>query len=45
MGLSIEREVQSVSWKKDGMLYQLLQSDGKLSADELVEMAAEVIEK
>lgn len=38
-------EVQSVSWKKDGMYYQLMQIDGKLSASELAEMAKEVIEK
>ena len=38
-------EVQSVSWKNDGMYYQLLQIDGKLFADELVEMAKEIIEK
>ena len=39
------KEIQSVSWKKDDMSYQLLQIDGKLSADELVEMAKEVIGK
>ena len=39
------KEIQSVSWKKDDMSYQLLQIDGKLSADELVEMAEEVIGK
>lgn len=38
-------EVQSVTWKKDGMYYQLMQIDGKLSTDELVEMATEVIKK
>ena len=38
-------KVQSVTWKKDGIQYQLLQLDGKLSADELVDMAGEVIEK
>ncbi len=37
-------EVQSVSWKKDDMYYQLLQIDGKLSADDLVEMAKEILE-
>ncbi len=37
-------EVQSVSWEKDGMYYQLMQIDGKLSADALADMAAEVIE-
>ena len=39
------KEVQSVSWKKDGMYYQLLQIDGKLSADELADMATEIIKK
>ena len=39
------KEVQSVSWKKDGMYYQLLQIDGNLTADELTEMASEVIKK
>ena len=38
-------EVQSVSWKKDGIYYQLLQIDGNLTADELTEMAKEVIGK
>jgi len=38
-------EVQSVSWEKDSTRYQLLQLDGKLSADELAEMAKEIIEK
>ena len=38
-------EIQSESRKKDDMSYQLLQIDGKLSADELVEMAKEVIGK
>ena len=38
-------EVQSVSWKKDGLHYQLMQIDGKLSVAELTEMAKEVIEK
>ena len=37
-------EVQSVSWKKDGIHYQLMQINGKLSADELAEMAKEIIE-
>ncbi len=36
-------EVQSVSWRNNGIQYQLLQIDGKLSAKELVDMAAEVI--
>lgn len=38
-------EVQSVTWEKDGLHYQLMQIDGKLSVDELTEMATEVIEK
>ncbi|UKI35293.1 MAG: hypothetical protein L6V93_13990 [Clostridiales bacterium] len=29
------QNVQSVTWVKDGIQYQLLQIDGKLSADEL----------
>lgn len=37
------REVQSVTWIKDGIQYQLLQIDGKLSADDLVNMAEEII--
>jgi len=37
-------EVQSVSWEKDNTHYQLLQLDGKLSANELAEMAKEIIE-
>ena len=36
-------EVQSVTWRNNGIQYQLLQIDGKLSAKELVDMAAEVI--
>lgn len=39
------KEVQSASWKKDGMYYQLMQIDGKLSADELADMATEIIKK
>lgn len=39
------KEVQSVGWKKDGMNCMLLQIDGKLSADELAQMAAEAIKK
>ena len=38
-------EVQSVTWKKDGMQYQLLQIGGKLSAEELVKMAEEILNK
>ena len=36
-------EVQSVTWRINGIQYQLLQIDGKLSGKELVDMAAEVI--
>lgn len=36
-------EVQSITWVKDGMQYQLLQINGKLSADELVKMAEEIL--
>lgn len=36
-------EVQSVSWTIDNMHYDLMQIDGNLSADELADMAAEVI--
>ena len=36
-------DVQFVSLKKDGVLYQLMQIDGKLSAAELSDMAKEVI--
>lgn len=36
-------EVQSVTWINDGIQYQLLQIDGKLSADDLVNMAEEII--
>ena len=32
-----------VNWNKDGIQYDLLQIDGKLSADELADMAREVI--
>ena len=38
-------EVQSVTWVKDNIQYQLMQMDGALSRDELVEMAEEVISK
>ena len=38
-------EVQSVSWKKDGLHYQLMQIDGKLSVAELTEIAKEIIKK
>ena len=36
-------EVQNVTWKKDGVQYQLLQMDGMLSSDELAAMAEEVL--
>lgn len=36
-------EVQSVTWKNDGIQYQLMQIDGRLSADDLVSMAEEII--
>lgn len=38
-------EVQSVTWTKDGILYQLLQIDGKLSADDLSKMAEEILKQ
>ena len=38
-------EVQSVTWKNDGVQYQLLQIDGKLSAHDLADMAEEIINK
>ena len=38
-------EVQSVTWSENGTHYLLMQMDGKLSADELTDMAAEAIEK
>ena len=38
-------EVQSVTWVKDNIQYQLMQMDGALSQDELAEMAEEVISK
>lgn len=38
-------EVQSAVWTEDGVHYLLMQMDGKLSADELADMAAEAIEK
>lgn len=37
-------EVQSVSWVKESVRCQLMQLGGKLSADELTEMAKEIIE-
>ena len=38
-------KVQSVTWVKDGIHYQLLQIGGKLSADELAKMAEEILNK
>lgn len=38
-------EVQSVSWKVGDIHYQLMQLDGKLSPEELAEMAKELIKK
>ncbi len=35
--------VNSVSWNKDGILYNLMQSNGTLSVDDLVSMAEELI--
>lgn len=37
--------IQSVTWLKGGMQYQLMQISGKLTADELFEMAKEVLSK
>ena len=39
------RNVQSVTWRKDGMQCQLLQIDGKLSADELAGMSEDILDK
>ena len=39
------KEVQSVLWSEDGIHYSLMQIDGKLSANELAEMAKEIIER
>lgn len=36
-------KVQSVTWEKDGVFYELMQIDGKLSADELADTAKEII--
>lgn len=38
-------EVQSVSWQKDGIHYLIMQIDGKLSKEELTDMAKEILEK
>ena len=37
-------EVQSATFVKDGMQYQLLQINGKLSGDELIRMAEELVD-
>lgn len=37
-------EVQGVSWEKDGIHYLIMQIDGKLSKDELKNMATEILE-
>lgn len=37
--------IQSATWVKDGMQYQLLQIDGKLTPDELVGMAEEILNR
>ena len=37
------QNVQAVTWIKDGIMYQLLQIDGRLSADELTKMAEEIL--
>ena len=39
------KEVQSVLWAEDGIHYSLMQIDGKLSDEDLAEMAKEIIEK
>lgn len=36
-------EIQSVTWRNNDIQYQLMQIDGKLSADDLVSMAEEII--
>lgn len=38
-------DIQTVTWMKDGMHFQMLQIDGRLSSGELVKMAEEVINK
>lgn len=38
-------KVQSVNWVKDGVWYDLMQMDGKLSQEQLIEMATEIIEE
>lgn len=37
------KEIRSVQWKADGIACMLMQMDGKLTADELTEMAKEAI--
>lgn len=37
------QEIQSITWEKDGVQYQLMQIDGQLSSGELLDMAKEVI--
>lgn len=37
-------EVKSLSWRKDGINFNLMQTNGKLSAEELCDMAKEVID-
>ncbi len=39
------QKIQSVTWRKNDMQYQLLQLGGKLSPDELVKMAEEILNK
>ena len=39
------KQVQSVTWTKDGVQYQLLQIDGRLSPEELAGMAEEVLNR
>lgn len=39
------KEIQSVLWAEDGIHYSLMQIDGKLSDEDLAEMAKEIIEK
>lgn len=38
-------DIKTVTWVKSGLHFQLLQIDGRLSSDELVKMAEEVINK
>lgn len=41
----VEMQIKSVSWTKDDIRYNLMQMDGELSAEELTEMAKELIEQ